>query len=106
MVDEVVEVVNVRMKEEWKVDGSSFVGWERDGKWKLSLMMAHYLRHNHQATANRALSTSFPGSFPFLSLSFPFLSFPSLACPCCSLPFPSIAIPPISILTSHVLSLV
>lgn len=59
------------MKEEWKVDGSSFVGWERDGKWKLSLMMAHYLRHNHQATANRALSTS--SSFPFLSLSFPSL---------------------------------
>lgn len=32
-------------------------------------MMAHYLRHNYQATANRALSTS----FPFLSLSFPSL---------------------------------
>lgn len=62
------------MKEEWKVDGSSFVGWERDGKWKLSLMMAHYLRHNYQATANRALSTS--SSFP--SLPFPSLPFPSL----------------------------
>lgn len=92
MVDEVVEVVDVRMKEEWKVDGSSFVGWERDGKWKLSLMMAHYLRHNHQATANRALSTS--TSFP----SLPF-RFPSLPFPCLSLSFT------FSILTSHVLSL-
>lgn len=35
-------------------------------------MMAHYLRHNYQATANRALSTSFP------FLSFSSLSFPSL----------------------------
>lgn len=60
------------------MDRSSFVGWERDGKWKLSLMMAHYLRHNHQATANRALSTSFPFPFlpfPFLPLLVPLVSF-------------------------------
>lgn len=65
-------------------------GKEMESGSSLSLMMAHYLRHNYQATANRALSTSFP---------FPFLSFPSLACPDCSLSFT------FSILTSHVLSL-
>lgn len=57
-------------------------GWKQfcwmGKRWKVeapvSLMMAHYLRHNHQATANRALASS----FPFPSLPFPFLSFPSL----------------------------
>lgn len=63
-------------------------GWKQfcwmGKRWKveaLSLMMAHYLRHSYQATANRALSTS----FPFLSRS---LSFPSLACPSCFLLHP------------------